>query len=37
MTLGAKSANSLSLKGCKWYHFYPDEKFQAHLDKFKES
>ena len=22
--------------GCKWYHFHPDEKFEAHLKKFNE-
>ncbi|XP_023327709.1 uncharacterized protein LOC111700876 [Eurytemora carolleeae] len=23
-------------QGCKWYHFYPNEKFDAHLEKFRE-
>ena len=23
-------------QGCKWWHFYPDQSFQDHLDKFYE-
>lgn len=37
--MGYKDCNKnvmIVFEGCKWWHFYPDQTFQEHVDKFRD-